>query len=140
MVRAAGLVLVASSVFFVPSGANASGGYTLACSGSSPVPVVPNSSVGCAKAGTPSDDDGAYLFTYSPALVCGPPGTSSVTAAGGEMQLGPASASYSTLGGIMRVTFTYTALEKSIPPAVETHKVALDIDCSTGLTTGSLSE
>lgn len=141
IVRAALLGAAASSsLLLVPGSAGASGGYTLGCSGSSPVPVVPNSSVVCSRAGTPSDDDGPYTFSYSPSLVCGGAGMFNVTATGPEMQIGPGSGSYTTAGGTIVATFSYFVLEKSVPPAFETHNVQLFINCATGATSGSLSE
>jgi hypothetical protein len=139
-VAGAVLATAAMSLLVAPVGANASGGYTLSCQGASPVPVVPNSSVTCLRPGKPSDDDGPYVFSYSPPLTCGASGTFSVTAAGGEMQIGPANGSYVTVGTSISLTFSYIALETGVPPAVETHNVALTIDCLTGATTGTLSE
>ena len=134
------LAAAALSLLVAPTSANASGGYTLNCQGGSPVPVVPNSSVTCVRPGTPSDDDGGYVFTYSPPLTCGGAGAFSVTAAGGEMQVGPGNGSYVTAGTTINLTFSYFALDKSVPPALETHTVNLQIDCNTGATFGTLSE
>jgi hypothetical protein len=140
ILRAAGLAGLALSAFVAPTSANASGGYTLNCQGTSPVPVVPNSSVMCARPDKPSDDDGAYVFTYSPPMTCGATGTFNVNVTGGERQIGSGSGSYITAGGHIHNTFSYMVLETSLPPAIETHTVSLDIDCSSGLTLGSLSE
>jgi hypothetical protein len=134
------LAALAMSMVLVPASANASGGYTLSCQGASPVPVVPNSNVTCVRPEKASDDDGAYVFTYSPPMTCGAAGTFSVTVTGGEMQIGPANGSYVTTAGHIHANFTYTVLEKSVPPAIEMHSVALDIDCATGVTVGTLSE
>lgn len=134
------LTTAALSMSIAPISANASGGYTLNCQGTSPVPVVPNSTVRCNRPDKPSDDDGPYTFTYNPPLVCGGSGTFTVMASGGEMQIGQASGSYVTAGGSIVLTFTYTALELGVPPAIEMHTVNLNIDCSTGVTLGTLSE
>jgi len=134
------LTTAALSLSIAPISANASGGYTLNCQGTSPVPVVPNSTVQCNRPEKPSDDDGAYTFTYSPPLVCGGSGTFTVMVSGGEMQIGQASGTYVTGGPGISLAFTYTALELGVPPAIETHRVNLNIDCSTGVTLGTLSE
>lgn len=134
------LATTALSLVVAPMSANASGGYTLSCQGTSPVPVVPNSTVVCARPDKPTDDDGTYTFTYNPPLRCGGTGTFMVMASGPEMQIGQASGSYVTAGPGLVVTFSYTAIEIGVPPAIETHTVNLNIDCTTGATTGSLSE
>jgi len=139
---AAGLSLVVA-----PTGANASGGYTLTCTGTSPgVPApVPSSFVTCTRPGTPSDDDGAYAFSYNAPLVCGGSGNIFVAPAGPEGSLTPFSpGSYVTVPPpptpTMLVTFSYFVLENTTPPTVEQHNVKLAIDCVTGATTGTLSE
>jgi len=139
-VRGLGLATVALSAILVPTGASASGGYTLGCNGTSPVPVIPNSFVTCTRGEIKSDDDGAYAFTYNPPLTCGGSGNFTVSAAGPEGQLAPGSGSYTTAGPFVTVTFSYLVLENSVPPAVERHNFALRIDCLTGATTGTLSE
>ena len=134
------LTTVALAVLAAPVGAHASGGYTLNCQGTSPVPVVPSSSVTCVRPGKPSDDDGAYTFTYNPPLRCGATGPFTVMATGPEMQIGQASGSYITSGTTIVLVFSYTALDLGVPPAVETHTVNLQIDCTSGATFGTLSE
>ena len=134
------LTTAALSLSVAPISANASGGYTLSCQGTSPVPVVPSSTVRCVRPEKASDDDGTYTFTYNPPLRCGTAGTFTVMATGPEMQSGQASGSYVPAGPGLAVTFSYTVIEFSVPPAIESHNVNLNIDCTTGVTTGTLSE
>ena len=56
------------------------------------------------------------------------------------MQVGPGIGSAVSTGTTIHLTFSYHALEKSVPPVLETHTVTLDIDCYFGGTTGTLSE
>ena len=142
-----GAVLGAAAVSLVvaPTSSNASGGYTLSCSGTSPgVPApVPSSFVTCTRPGTPSDDDGAYAFSYNPPLACFGSGSFTVAPAGPEGSLTPfGTGSYVTTPAppTMLVTFSYFVLEPTTPPSVEQHNVKLSIDCLTGATTGTLSE
>lgn len=137
---AATVTAATSSLLLAPVAANASGPYTLSCSGASPVPIVPTSSVTCTRSGTPSDDDGAYTFAYNAPLTCGAAGTFTVAASGPEGQIAPGNGSDVTAGPIITATFSYLVLDTGAPPPVEQHNVVLNIDCSTGITTGSLSE
>jgi hypothetical protein len=134
--------LVALSLVAGPTGAQASGGYSLSCQGSSTVfdSMIRDSTVRCTRSGISSDDDGPYQFSYGAGIDCWASGGVTVSVTGGEMQIGPASGSYVGSSTAVHVAFSYFALERSTPPAIETHTVALDIDCFSGAATGTLSE
>jgi hypothetical protein len=134
------VLLVASSLFFAPSNAGASGPESTSCSGtSSSAPLsFTSSTVICT--GAP-DDNGTYTFRYALPLDCSSRtgGTFKVVATGGEPGLA-GSGSY-TVNPLISITatFTYTALDTILPP-VETHLVQLQITCVSGATTGVLAE
>jgi hypothetical protein len=138
------LVPLVGAMLFAGSGsATASGPETVYCTGtSSPPPVFSSSGLSCVSSPGPhNDDEGAYFFTYAPALDCTLPAGIFLATASGPEGIGSVSGlpgGYTSNGTVLSVTFSYTLVEKSLTP--EAHLVRLDIYCPTGATVGSIQE